>query len=89
MKVPTRKCKVNIIFKDGTFVKGYVYIPEGLRELDFFNNIEENFIAVTQAKLQNIGEVHSFRMVKDKISSQPVVFINKNAIKCITEIECE
>jgi hypothetical protein len=86
MKVPKEKRKVNILCTDGSFVKGFVHIAEGLRVLDFFNDLNENFIVVTEAQFQNIKEVHSFQLVLDLNKKKGTVILSKAAIKWVEEI---
>ncbi len=87
MKVPTVRFKVSIVCGDGTFAKGYVHVPQGLRLLDYLNDTKERFIAVTDAKFSNIGEVHSFKLYAEYRRSKKVVILNKEAVKWIEELK--
>ncbi|MCM8787398.1 MAG: hypothetical protein NC935_05015 [Candidatus Omnitrophica bacterium] len=81
MKIPKNKIKVNIVCIDGSFIRGFMHVAEGLRLLDFLNNTSENFIAVTEALYQNINEVHSFKLVFQLSKKKDIIFLNKNSIK--------
>ncbi|MDD5583519.1 MAG: hypothetical protein PHV55_00485 [Candidatus Omnitrophica bacterium] len=86
MKVPRVKHKVKIICTDGSFVTGFVHVAEGLRVLDFFNDQQLNFIAVTDATFQNLREVHSFKLVNDMYRKKETIFLNRESIKWVEEI---
>lgn len=86
MKVPTDKFYVSIVCRDGTFAKGYVHVPQGLRLLDYFNDTKERFIALTEAKFSNIKEVHSFQLYAEYRKTKRVIILNKEAIKWVEEI---
>jgi Family of unknown function (DUF6812) len=86
MKVPTVKYKVSIVCGDGTFAKGCVHVPQGLRLLDYINDTKERFIAVTDAKFSNIGEVHSFKLYAEYRKTKKVVILNKQSVKWIEEL---
>lgn len=85
MKVPKDKVKVTISCVDGTFVKGFVYVSEGLRLLDFMNSTDAGFIVVTDAAFQNIKEVHSFQLLMAMNKKKSVIVLNKSAIKWVEE----
>jgi hypothetical protein len=87
MKIPKEKIKVNIFCVDGTFVKGFLYISEGLRLLDFMNSEGAGFIVVTEAEFQNLKEVHSFQLLMALNKGKSTVILNKSAIKWIEEVE--
>lgn len=87
MKVPKDKIKVNIFCIDGTFVRGFLYISEGLRLLDFMNSEGAGFIVVTDAYFQNIKEIHSFQLLMAMNKRKSTVILNKAAIKWIEEVE--
>lgn len=87
MKIPKVKHKVNIFCMDGTFLKGYIHVPEGLRILDFLNDLNENFIVVTEAQIQNVREVHSFKLVNEMRQRKTTLFLAKASIKMLEEVE--
>ena len=86
MKVPTNKFRVSIVCDDGSFAKGYVHVPHGLRLLDYINDTKEQFIALTEAKFSNIKEIHSFKLYAQYRHAKRVVILNKEAVKWIEEI---
>lgn len=86
MRIEKERHKVNIIFQDGTLVKGFIHINPGERVLDFINNLRTNFIAVTNAEFYYTKESQLFR-VKPKFSAKrDVIILNKSAVKWIEEI---
>lgn len=87
MKVPKEKHKVNIFCLDGSFVTGFVHVPEGLRVLDYMNEQKEQFLIVTEARFQNIREVRSFQLIAELQKKRGVVFLNKTSIKWVEEID--
>jgi ribonucleotide monophosphatase NagD (HAD superfamily) len=87
MKIPKVKYKVNIFCLDGSFIKGYIHVPEGLRILDFLNDLNENFVAVTEAQIQNVREIHSFKLVSELRQKKTTLFLAKASIKLIEEVE--
>jgi len=89
MKIPKERVKVRIICQDGSLLLGYIYIPEGLRILDFLNDKEEKFIIVTDCFFQNIAEVHSFKLINELTKKRGAIFLNKDAIKWIEELKDE
>jgi hypothetical protein len=68
-------------------VKGFLYISEGLRLLDFMNSEGAGFIVVTEAEFQNLKEVHSFQLLMALNKGKSTVILNKSAIKWIEEVE--
>jgi len=86
MKIPTSKIYVAIVCRDGTFAKGYVHVPQGLRLLDYLNDTKERFIAVTDAKFSNIKEVHSFKLYAEYKKTKKVIILNKDSVKWVEEI---
>ncbi len=87
VKIEKEKHRVNIVCTDGSFVKGYVHIDPGLRLMDFLNNQEDTFVAVTNAEFSNVREVHSFAIVSEFKKKKEMVFLNKLSIKLIEEIK--
>ena len=87
MRVPTSKYQVSVVCQDGTFAKGYVHVPQGLRLLDYINDTKAMFIAITDAKFSNIGEVHSFKLYADYRKAKKVIVLNKSSIKWIEELK--
>jgi hypothetical protein len=86
MRVPTVKFQISIVCRDGTFAKGYVHVPQGLRLLDYLNDTKERFIAVTNAKFSNIGEIHSFKLYAEYRKAKKVVILNKESVKWVEEL---
>lgn len=87
MKIPKDKIKVHIICVDGTFVQGYLHVPQGLRLSDFLNNDKENFVVVTKARFSNLKEL-PFNLNKELFKSpREIVILNKLTIKWLEEIE--
>lgn len=86
MKVPKDKWSVRVFCVDGSIIKGTVYVDEGLRVSDFLNNREEKFIVLLNVEVQNVPEVHSFKLASEMSKPRKVIFVNKNAIKCIEEL---
>jgi hypothetical protein len=86
MKVPKEKVRVNIFCVDATVVKGYIYVSEGLRLLDFMNSENAGFVVVTEAEFQNIKEIHSFQLLTAMNKKKSTVILNKSAIKWIEEV---
>jgi hypothetical protein len=86
MRVPTVKFQISIVCRDGTFAKGYVHVPQGLRLLDYLNDTKELFIAVTNAKFSNIGEIHSFKLYAEYRKAKKVVILNKESVKWVEEL---
>ncbi|MFH1875596.1 MAG: hypothetical protein ABH865_01730 [Candidatus Omnitrophota bacterium] len=86
MKIPREKHKVKIICTDGSFIIGFVHVAEGLRVLEFFNDIKGNFIAVTDASFQNLHAVHSFKLVSEMAKRKEVILLSKESIKWVEEV---
>jgi len=86
MKIEKEKRKVNIICNDGSLVKGFVHINPGERIVDFLNDEKEKFIVVTEASLQNIGVIHSFKIYNELTGKKKVIILNKSCVKIIEEI---
>lgn len=87
MKVPKEKIKVLICCTDGSWVKGLIYISEGLRVSDFLNDQKNSFIAVTNAEVQNLREVHSFKLASAISKTKNVLLVNTQTIKWIEELQ--
>jgi len=80
MRVEKEKRKVNIMLQDGCVLKGVVHINPGERTLDFINDANEIFIAVTEVKFsKNI-------IVANWVSKRNTIILNKSAIKWVEEI---
>jgi len=86
MKIPGTKQKVRIFCIDNTVVKGHIYLPEGLRTLDYLNSVNETFIVMTETEVSNLKEMHSFTMVNELIKRKRTIMINKAGIKWVEEI---
>lgn len=86
MKVQKDKCSVRIFCIDGSIIKGTVYVDEGLRVSDFLNSSDKKFIVLLNVEVQNIPEVHSFKLASEMSKPKKVIFVNKNAVKCIEEL---
>ncbi|MBN3040001.1 MAG: hypothetical protein JW867_02630 [Candidatus Omnitrophica bacterium] len=86
MKVPTSKVTVSIVCNDGTFARGDVHVPQGLRLLDHLNNTKERFVAITSARFTNIKEIHSFKLYAEYRKAKDVIVLNKESIKWVEEI---
>jgi len=85
MKVPKIKCKVCVFCIDGSFAKGYVYIDEGFRLIDYLNAMKGDFLVMTEAEFQNVKEVHSFQLLNFLTKKRATIFLNKQSIKWIEE----
>lgn len=85
MKVGKARQKVNIICKDGTSIKGFVYLNEGERMLDYFNDVRENYIAVTNAEFFYTEDIQSFRLASARIAKKNFIVLSKSTIKWIEE----
>ncbi len=86
MKVPKQEWSIRIFCIDGSIIKGNVYVDEGLRISDFLNNRDENFIVLLNVEVQNIPEVHSFKLATEMSKPKKAIFVNKSNIKCIEEL---
>ena len=86
MKVPKDKWNVRVFCVDGSIIKGTVYVDEGLRVSDFLNNRDEKFIVLINVEVQNVPELHSFKLASEMSKPKKVIFVNKNAVKCIEEL---
>ena len=86
MKVAKEKCKVRVYCNDGSFVIGFVHVSEGLRVIDFLNDLKENFIVVTDAGFQNLKEIRSFQLVAELKTKKATIFLHKESIKWVEEI---
>ncbi|MFA6282441.1 MAG: hypothetical protein WCY05_08100 [Candidatus Omnitrophota bacterium] len=86
MKVQKDKCNVRIFCTDGSIIKGIVFVDEGLRVSDFLNNREQKFIILLNVEVQNVPEVHSFKLASEMSKPKKVIFVNKDAVKCIEEL---
>jgi len=86
MKIPKEKIKVLILCADGAWIKGLIHISEGLRVSDFLNDQKNSFIAVTNAEVQNLREVHSFKLASGISKARNTVLLNVQAIKWVEEL---
>ena len=77
MKVEKEQIRVRIVSGEDLSVDGFIHINPGERLIDFLNNHEDKFIAVTQARLSGMGEFLRLGKKKD------VVILNKSSIKVI------
>ncbi len=80
MKVEKQKLKVHIISEEALSISGLVHINPGERLIDFLNNHDENFIAVTEARFSGPGALLRIGRSKD------VVLVNKQSIKLIEKL---
>lgn len=86
MKIPKQKVKVLILCNDDSWIKGFIHISEGLRVSDFLNDQKNSFIAVTNAEVQNLKEIHSFKLVSGISKPKNTLLLNVSAIKWAEEI---
>ncbi|MCK9574242.1 MAG: hypothetical protein M0R20_07655 [Candidatus Omnitrophica bacterium] len=86
MKIPKEKIKVLILCTDGAWIKGLIHISEGLRVSDFLNDQKNSFIAVTNAEVQNLREVHSFKLASGISKARNTLLLNIQAIKWVEEL---
>ena len=87
MKIPKEKIRVLILCTDGAWIKGLIHISEGLRVSDFLNDQKNSFIAVTNAEIQNLKEVHSFRLAAGISKPKNTLLLNVQTIKWVEELE--
>ncbi len=87
MKVPTDQYRALIVCNDGKLIKGFVYVPQGLRLLDFLNDTKENFIAITDARFPSAMEMYTLRLYRETRGKSKLIFLNKNAVKWVEEIK--
>jgi hypothetical protein len=85
MRVDKEKHKVNIVCQDRSVISGFVHINPGERVMDFINH-EEQFIIITNATFQNIGEIHAFKLYNELSKKRNVICLNKSAVKWIEEL---
>ncbi|MCK9615320.1 MAG: hypothetical protein M0R48_07450 [Candidatus Omnitrophica bacterium] len=86
MKIPKEKIKVLILCTDGAWIKGTIHISEGLRVSDFLNDQKNSFIAVTNAEVQNLKEIHSFKLTSGISKAKNVLLLNMQAIRWVEEL---
>lgn len=86
MRIEKEKRKVLILCNDNSLVKGFIHINPGERVADFLNDAKDLFIVVTEASLQNIGKVHSFKMYNELTGKKKAIILNKSCIKSVEEI---
>jgi len=86
MKTGKNRQKVNIIFNDGSLIKGNVYLNEGERMLDFLNDAKESFIAVTDVEIFWANTAQSFKLAKELVEKKKFIVLNKSSIRSIEEI---
>ena len=55
-KVRREQVRVDVRIMDGSHIEGFVHVPPFTRPLDFLNQREDAFIAVTSARLTEPGE---------------------------------
>ena len=87
MKVPKNKLKASIICKDGSFIRGFVHVSEGLRMRDSLNDVKEKFVAVTGAEFATIKNVHSFQLCAQFKRKKATILLSKDSIKWVEEIK--
>lgn len=86
MKIPKEKIKVLILCTDGSWIKGLIHISEGLRMNDFLNDQKNSFIAVTNAQVQNLKEIHSFKLAAEISGVKDVLLVNLQTVKWVQEL---
>jgi len=87
MKVPKTRIKASIICKDGSFIKGFIHVNEGLRIFDFLNDSKERFIAITGAEFANVKNVHSFQLYAQFRKKRGTILLSKDSVKWVEEIK--
>ena len=80
MKIEKEQIMVHIVSGEGLSIDGFIHINPGERLIDFLNNHEDNFIAVTKARLSGLGAFLKIGKKKD------VVILNKSSIKVIEKL---
>lgn len=70
MKKPKVRRDVIISFIDGSIIRGYIHVDEGLRALDFLNADRNNFVVITTVE---VNERKNF-------------LLNKAAIKWVEDL---
>jgi hypothetical protein len=83
MRIEKEKRRVRILCFDNSSVVGFVHINPGERILDFISDSRENFIAVTEAKIDFSSKVSSFKLSSNLEKGSFI--LNKSAIKLIQE----
>jgi len=86
MKIPKQKVRVLILCTDGSWMKGTIHVSEGLRVSDFLNDQSNSFIAVTDAEVQNLKEVHSFKLASGITKQKNTLLLSIRAIKWVEEL---
>ena len=85
MKIEKEKHKVTIVCMDKSVVRGYLHLDPGIRLSDFVNREKEQFIVLTEAIFQNIGEIHAFKLYSELSKKKGTILLNKDAIKWVEE----
>lgn len=80
MKIEKEQIRVHIVSGEGLSMDGFIHINPGERLIDFLNNHDDNFIAVTEARLSGVGTFLKIGKKKD------VVLLNKSSIKVIEKL---
>lgn len=86
MKISKQKIRVLVLCNDGSWIRGLIHVSEGLRVSDFLNDQKNCFIAVTNAEVQNLKEVHSFRLAAGATKQKNTLLLNVQAIKWVEEL---
>lgn len=86
MRIEKEKRKVIILCNDNSLVEGFIHINPGERVADFLNDVKDVFIVVTEASLQNISKVHSFKMYNELTGKKKALILNKSCIKSVEEV---
>ncbi|MDD4294932.1 MAG: hypothetical protein PHP69_05415 [Candidatus Omnitrophica bacterium] len=86
MKVPKKKVEVRIICRDHCVIEGMVYLYEGMRIIDSLNSKDEKFIAVTDAKVSNIENIRSFRLITEMSEKKELLILSKSAVQWMEPI---
>jgi len=77
MKRPVRKQKITLSMP-GLRVEGHYSVPEGLRASDHLNDVDHQFVLLTDAKL--------YDWKGDYLEDKEFLAVNKNRITWISEI---
>jgi hypothetical protein len=86
MKIEKDKRKVNIVCMDKSIITGFIYVDPGLRVIDYMNRLTDPFIIVSNAELQNLGEIHAFKLYNELKKKKNMICLNKASVKWIEEL---
>ncbi len=85
MRIEKEKRRVGIICMEGSFLSGFIHINPGERATDFLNDEKKQFIALTDAELQNIDKARSFRLTSE-MAKKNTILLNKSSIIMVREL---